>query len=73
METQRRDRRYTYKDYMSWSEDERWETIDGVAYMLEDGRYIAKEYGETDSAPVSVLEGCVINLIDVFSGFVARD
>ncbi|MCL1816743.1 MAG: hypothetical protein FWG43_03975 [Clostridiales bacterium] len=58
---------------MSWSEDERWETIDGVAYMLEDGRYIAKEYGETDSAPVSVLEGCVINLIDVFSGFVARD
>ena len=34
MEALRQDRRYTYDDYMSWPEDERWEIIDGVAYML---------------------------------------
>ena len=27
-------RRYTYEDYLSWPEDERWEIIDGVAHML---------------------------------------
>ena len=26
------DARYTYKDYSSWPEDERWELIDGIAY-----------------------------------------
>ena len=26
--------RYTYADYSSWPEDERWELIDGVAYAL---------------------------------------
>ena len=25
--------RYTYADYLTWPEDERWEIIDGVAYM----------------------------------------
>jgi Uma2 family endonuclease len=24
--------RYTYADYLTWSEDERWEIIDGIAY-----------------------------------------
>lgn len=24
---------YTYADYLAWSEDERWEIIDGIAYM----------------------------------------
>ncbi len=27
-----RDARYTWADYQSWPEDERWELIDGVAY-----------------------------------------
>ena len=36
-------------------------------YLLEDGRYIANEYGETDNAPVNVLEGCVISLTDMFA------
>ena len=27
------DKKYTYKDYSSWSEEERWELIDGVPYM----------------------------------------
>ncbi len=25
--------KYTYADYLTWSEDERWEIFDGVAYM----------------------------------------
>jgi hypothetical protein len=28
----KKNRTYTYADYLSWSEDERWELIDGVAY-----------------------------------------
>lgn len=26
--------RYTYKDYLEWSEDERWELIDGIPYNM---------------------------------------
>jgi Uma2 family endonuclease len=28
------DKKYTYKDYLTWSDDERWEIIDGVAYNM---------------------------------------
>lgn len=28
------DKIYTYTDYLSWPEDERWEIIDGVAYAM---------------------------------------
>lgn len=31
---QRDDRRYTYGDFASWPEGERWEPIDGVAYDM---------------------------------------
>jgi Uma2 family endonuclease len=34
MEALKQDKKYTYEDYMSWPKDERWEIIDGVAYML---------------------------------------
>lgn len=27
------DKKYTYADYLTWPEDERWEIIDGAAYM----------------------------------------
>lgn len=30
----RKDRRYTYEDYASWPDDERWELIDGEAYAM---------------------------------------
>ena len=33
-EAQRQDKKYTYADYISWPEEERWEIIDGVAHML---------------------------------------
>lgn len=26
--------RYTYEEYLTWSEDERWELLDGVAYNI---------------------------------------
>ena len=32
--TQPRDRRYPWTDYQTWSDDERWEIIDGVAYNM---------------------------------------
>ncbi len=28
------DKKYTYKDYLKWPDDERWEIIDGVAYNM---------------------------------------
>jgi len=37
-----------------------------VANILENGAYAAKTYHGTDEAPVSVLEGCVIKLAEVF-------
>ncbi|HAA22645.1 MAG TPA: Uma2 family endonuclease [Cytophagales bacterium] len=29
--------RYTYKDYLTWGDEERWELIDGVAYNMSPG------------------------------------
>ena len=31
---QKRDARHTYADYLTWSDDERWELIHGVAYNM---------------------------------------
>ncbi|HDZ91132.1 MAG: Uma2 family endonuclease [Deltaproteobacteria bacterium] len=30
----RKEKRYSYKDYLDWPDDERWELIDGVAYNM---------------------------------------
>lgn len=30
----RQNRLYTYKDYLSWGDDERWELIDGIAFNM---------------------------------------
>ena len=35
-------------------------------HILENGKYIITVYGEVDTAPVHVLEGCEINLADAF-------
>jgi len=32
--TQQTDRRFNYNDYLSWSNDQRWEIIDGEAYNM---------------------------------------
>ncbi len=34
LEAKKIDSKYTYKEYCSWPEDERWELIDGVAYDM---------------------------------------
>ncbi|MFV1950603.1 MAG: Uma2 family endonuclease [Nitrospinota bacterium] len=31
---QKTEKKYTYKDYLEWPDDERWELIDGVAYNM---------------------------------------
>lgn len=28
------DRKYTWQDYLSWPDEERWEVIDGEAYNM---------------------------------------
>ena len=37
-----------------------------VAHILGDGAYSGKSYGETETVPVSVLEGCTVDLAEVF-------
>lgn len=143
MDTLRKEKYYSYNDYLSWNDDVRCELIDGEIYMmsspsqthqeisgelfyqlfgflkgksckgtpdliieiispstagydkvlkfnkymktgvreywivepesktlschvLKDGHFIASAYGENDIVPVHVLEGCEINLQDVF-------
>lgn len=34
MPLQQEDRRYTYSDYITWPDEERWELIDGVPYAM---------------------------------------
>ena len=36
------------------------------ACILENGKYVLTMYGDADIAPVHILEGCTINLRDVF-------
>ena len=37
-----------------------------TVFVLENGKYVADTYGDTDTVPVFVLEGCQINMQDVF-------
>ena len=37
-----------------------------TVFILENGHYIAKSYGNAETIPVHVLEGCEINLLKVF-------
>lgn len=48
-----------------WIVDPESRTV--AAHVLENGKYVAFAYGEEDLAPVHVLEGCEINLADVFA------
>ena len=36
-------------------------------YILKDGEYVIRGYAEADSVPVSTLEGCVVDLSQVFT------
>ena len=49
------DQHYTYGDYRQWPEDERWELIDGVAYLM--------------SAPTTNHQGILVELIRRVANF----
>ena len=36
-------------------------------HVLENGRYVTSAYNETDTVPVHILDGCQINMRDVFA------
>ncbi len=54
------DQLYTYEDYCSWSEDEHWELIDGVAYPL---------HGEMHAAPARTHQDVVVQLLFQIAGY----
>ena len=69
--TQRRDRLDKLQQYQKAGVREYWivdpESKMVSAYLLENGKYSFTAYSDTDTAPVNILEGCEINLPDVFS------
>jgi Uma2 family endonuclease len=57
-------RKYGVREY--WIVDPESKTVN--IYLLKDGVYVADSYMEEDAQiPVKVLEGCLINLQDVFT------
>ena len=44
------DVKYTYADYLTWPDDERWEIIDGVAYPWNDTQAMSPAPGRTHQA-----------------------
>ena len=71
--TAKHDRERKYKLYQKAGVREYW-VVDPddkllMAYVLRDGRYLGSVFFEDDeSVPVEVLEGCTINLTEVFEG-----
>ena len=47
-----------------WIVDPRTQTV--LVHLLEDGTYKGKVYEKTEVVPVSVLEGCAVDLAEVF-------
>ena len=37
------------------------------AHVLDNGRYTSTVYNEKDNAPIHILDGCTINLVEVFA------
>jgi Uma2 family endonuclease len=69
--TAERDRLLKFNQYLESGVREYWivdpEANTVSAYILEDGEYRARDYAEADAVPVHVLDGCVIDLADVFA------
>ena len=69
--TARMDRKYKYLKYQQAGVKEYWivDPVDNYvqAGVLSNGSYITSIYTEEEAAvPISVIEGCKINLVDVF-------
>ena len=67
-----RDRLIKFNKYLKAGVKEYWivepESRTVSVNILKGTAYMASVYGEEDLAPISVLEGCKINLNDVFAG-----
>lgn len=69
--TSRIDRMIKFQKYLQAGVKEYWivdpETKTVQLNVFENGRYFNNPYGDTDTAPVTVLPGCNIDLKEVFS------
>jgi len=69
--TARHDRMVKFQQYQQAGVLEYWivdpDTQTVQVCILQDGLYFTHMYADTDTAPVSVLPGCKINLPDVFA------
>lgn len=69
--TARRDRMVKLHQYQRAGVREYWivdpDTKTVQVCILENGRYFVTAYADTDTAPVTVLPGCTINLQEVFA------
>ena len=69
--TAKYDRIYKLRKYQQAGIREYWivdpETKSLHVYILENGRYVASAYDETDKVPISVLKDCEIDLQAVFT------
>jgi len=69
--TARYDRIYKLRKYQKAGVKEYWivdpETKSVQVCVLENGRYVISGYDETEKAPISVLEGCEIDLKSAFT------
>ena len=69
--TVKRDRVLKFYAYQGAGVREYWivdpETKIVSVHLLKDGEYITRAYAETGTVPVHVLEGCVIDLAEVFA------
>jgi len=55
-------KKYGVKEY--WIVDPEINTVS--VHLLKDGEYVIRAYSDTDTVPVTVLEGCMIDLSEVF-------
>jgi len=68
--TGRHDKLVKFQTYQKAGVREYWivdpDTRTVQVNILENGKYVAAMYGDTGIAPVHILEGCTVNLRDVF-------
>jgi len=67
----RMDKLIKFQKYLKYGVREYWivdpDSKTVQAHVLVNGNYITNVYADTDEAPIRILDGCVINLQDVFS------